>query len=34
MTRAEQTRKDQEELGKKLLDFYESGYVNKKQALG
>ena len=27
------TDKEYEELGKKLIDFYESGYVNKKQAL-
>lgn len=28
-----QTSAEYEELGKKLMDFYESGYVNKKQAL-
>lgn len=27
------TNKEYEELGKKLLNFYESGYVDKKQAL-
>lgn len=31
--RAPQTSAEYEELGKKLMDFYESGYVNKKQAL-
>lgn len=30
---AKPTNKEYEELGKKLMDFYESGYVNKRQAL-
>jgi hypothetical protein len=30
---AKMTDKQYEDLGKKLMAFYESGYVNKKQAL-